>query len=1264
MKINYSLLLLFVASIAIFSFSSNPPNGRTGAPGEGTCAGCHNPPGSTTLDGSMDITGLPNTVIAGNTYTVTVAVNNPALNAVRAGFQMVALDEANTNTGTMTNPSSSSTIANSGGKDYHEHAPAVNFSGNPSVTWTVDWTAPANGTYADGDSLFLYGSSIIANGGGSGNDLTRLTSLRVDIENPPAPPVSLAVTNIVDALCSDSSDGQATAEITGGTAPFDIVWDNGEMGMNATMLSPGMHSVTVTDALNEMDDATFEILAPTAITVSNEIITNESCIGECDGSIAFDLAGGTAPYSISIDGAVTTIPITDLCIGTYIVDITDANNCTIQLEYTILPPAAITINNPVIFDATCNGGSDGSIFINTAGGTGTLMTSWSNGDSGNNITNLIAGDYTATVIDANNCIYQETFTVGEADSLEVTIIESEPIPCFGLFGTLAISENFNSYNWSNGVLDPVNAGIPAGTYSVTVMDANGCTGEASYELGQPDEITLDFDITNISMGGDGEISVIPSGGTAPYMYLWSTSDADSTITNLNEGTYTVTVSDSNNCTEVESVQLTSDCTLEITSTNSTPITCNGGSDGTATIEYSGTILDSLEINWSNGDTSLMITDLVSGDYSVTISDGGNCAVETTITVSQPDPIEIDIQVITFPSSETSMDGSITATATGGTGPNYIFDWNAGTGNTLFDIGVGKYKLWVVDENGCSATDSIQLTVAVCDYELSVTSTEDLCPGDMTGVASVKVTGGTNVVTTWSTDETGDMITDLGAGDYFVAAIDSADCVDTVFFSIAESSIELDILDTLYSPINCEDTLGSIQIILGDLNGPFTYSWSNGDTTNLADSLLAGTYTLTITNANGCSTEISLETEENFTDEITYDVTEVSIYLDENGNAPANMEGISNLMGSCEDSLYVLYNDNTFDCSDIGPGLDTVDIYNFDEVAIEDVVIIYTVYDTIPPVYNCPMDTTFNEENGFTACGGGIIFYDMVIPGDSIKDNCTVFADTTITVSFSYDTTGFYDFTFEILDECGNSTTCTIVREFVVFAPPVVDIEVTHASCFGASDGCVEIDIIEGIPPFFIIPENICELGAGTYDIEVIDSTGCSAFFDVTITQPEEIVIIETDKGGETPGQSDGFIDVTVTGGSGPYTFEWTENGEVVSNLEDLINFPSSQYELTVTDSLGCTQILSTFIDMADNTFSEAFAQIKIYPNPFDDVLIIEGVSDINAKIELFNILGQKIDVSVNNNSKQNVIFTNELTDGMYLVKVSLDNEFKTFKITK
>ena len=167
-KIQLSLLL-FTSLIIFISSSSNPPNGRTGAPGEGLCTDCHNNSNPNGFDGSVVVSGLPSTIQANTSYTLTVTNSNPNGLATKGGFQIVALDGSNDNAGTMANAGSNSTITLSGGRTYFEHNPSTNYS-NDMISWTVDWISP---TGPNNELINIYASAVIANdGNGNSGDLT------------------------------------------------------------------------------------------------------------------------------------------------------------------------------------------------------------------------------------------------------------------------------------------------------------------------------------------------------------------------------------------------------------------------------------------------------------------------------------------------------------------------------------------------------------------------------------------------------------------------------------------------------------------------------------------------------------------------------------------------------------------------------------------------------------------------------------------------------------------------------------------------------------------------------------------------------------------------------------------------------------------------------------------------------------------------------------------------------------------------------------
>jgi len=160
MPFRYSFLGLIALALLLLSNSANPPNGKTGAPGDGLCTECHSP-ASATLDGKISVSGFPEAIVPNQTYQLTVTNTNTVGSGVKGGFQMTILGPLNIKAGEMSNPSASSVVTNAAGRQYFEHNPALNFNGSPSVSWTVDWTAP---DMPDGSVVTWYAAGNIANG--------------------------------------------------------------------------------------------------------------------------------------------------------------------------------------------------------------------------------------------------------------------------------------------------------------------------------------------------------------------------------------------------------------------------------------------------------------------------------------------------------------------------------------------------------------------------------------------------------------------------------------------------------------------------------------------------------------------------------------------------------------------------------------------------------------------------------------------------------------------------------------------------------------------------------------------------------------------------------------------------------------------------------------------------------------------------------------------------------------------------------------------
>ena len=1117
MKIRSSYIIFVLAGLFFISNSGNPPNGRTGAPGDfGACNGCHNG-GFPSIDGNIQIIGVPGSVDAGQTYALTVTINNTTNNATKGGFQMVVLDENDNNVGQLANPGMFSSISTSGQRDYFEHAPAQNFSGG-SISYSVDWTAPAGGSAVDGESLTFYAAGVIANGNSStSGDYGPTTTFETTFIAPVGAP-EVSITNAIDPLCSGDDNGSATVSISGGTPPYSTSWSSGETSLTAVMLTSGLNSVTVTDNAGMSNEATIELNDPEAVEV-NSSIGLVSCFNGSDGSIELSVSGGSGSYSFLWSNDETISKITDLSAGTYDVTVSDTNDCTFEDSFSLSNPIEIINTLQSITDVDCSGDETGAIFVNTSGGTGNISFLWSDESTEQNLVNVSAGDYTLIASDENGCTQEDSYTIEtQTSSLEIFIEEVVSIPCNGLFGTLEAIANDTAvtYIWSDGTADLENPNVSAGVYSVTVTNEFGCSATTSYTLTEPDSLGIMFNVLqqpSIGFPNGGEVSVTAFGGTLPYTYLWSTLDTTTTIDSLSAGTYFLNITDSNGCSVLDSVVLEEiPCELE---------------------------------------ASVLFTPI-------------QCYADSTI---------------------------VTVTAEGAVGI-VNFEWSSGTNLDLEYLPAGVYNVIASDEIGCRDT---------ADFEIIEPLLLEL--------------------------------------DFFT--------VDTV---------------------TCEDTLASIFTEYKGGTLPYEFSWSNGVSNQNLEDLQGGSYVLTVTDANLCETVDTFIVVEDFSAEIVFEIDTVQVFLDESGlftALPKVNDYVQQLTGSCTDSLYLLYDSLSLSCVDLGIIEFEVELYNFQEL-LESRVVTAQVLDTIAPtLLGFPITVDLND-SGIAICEAQNISGTWVLPLEFITDNCQAdYVNDTLEYSINIsEIPGEYSIDYEVsvVDPSGNESVGTITYTYVFEEQPKVSYEIIDVSCFDGSDGCIDLTIEGGADPIEILPENLCDLSAGEYFFTVINGDGCTYEFEETVSEPAEILIFITESQGEMPGESDGFIKVDVEGGTPPYSYSWRENNLEVSTEKDLVNFPSSQYDLVVTDANGCEKILSTFIDVTSNKI-EFEELLTIYPNPFESKLVIQGVNS-NYSFNLTNVMGQRFDLPTSIENQDLIINTTALVPGFYLLEITDGNTSLVKRILK
>jgi hypothetical protein len=471
--------LLFVCAIGYFIFAGNSNgratvsnSGNTGAPGENTCGQCHsggNYNASVTVQMFAQGATVPTTqFFPGTTYTVKVTVNNAMGSPFGYGFQFTALTAAENSPLSGYSSFASNvkqktiTVQNAfTGRTYLEHNGVTS-----NNVFQFNWTAPQTLN----EAVTFYASGNVVNGTGStSGDATNSTSLTIY----PALQVS---SNVEQPSCSNNGIGSISLNISGGEAPYDVVWQNSATG-NFIIGGPGNYVATVTDNAGNTTSLLVELLTYTPLQIESTT-TNVSCNGLCDGSINLNFISGTAPYLIQwSDGSVGGNNLPNLCAGIYTAEVTDANGCVFVVQDTIFEPAPFT-NSPDVQDVSCYGYLDGWIFHNIQGGTAPYSYSW-NYDPLNfesSAIYLYAGDYSTVITDANGCQYQETITVNQPDTLSYSVelfiegglgVGEVQMTTYG--GTPPYS-----WNWVHGDTNEDTFIPEVFTSYCIISDANGC----------------------------------------------------------------------------------------------------------------------------------------------------------------------------------------------------------------------------------------------------------------------------------------------------------------------------------------------------------------------------------------------------------------------------------------------------------------------------------------------------------------------------------------------------------------------------------------------------------------------------------------------------------------------------------------------------------------------------------------------------------------------------------------------------------------------
>lgn len=1104
------------------------------------------------------------------------------------------------------------------------------------------------------------------------NGCSRLDSVR--IYDPEC--ASIVMNTYSTAVsCPGGSDGSASAQILFGIPPYIYSWSNGGTTPTISGLTAGTYTVIGSGALNCLHFANITVTQPAPFTAALSP-TNVSCNNENDGTIELTVSGGTYPYTYSWSNGSQVEDLANLAPGIYTVTITDAHGCITMASTSITQPTPLVVTTSIT-DITCNGGSDGAIDVTVTGGATPYSYSWSNSATSQDLTGLLFGTYILTVTDANNCAQSNlALPVNEPSVVVIdSIIVACPVPGSGVAEVTVYPSGGNSGQYSisfdNGTTF-LSAGVyttflPVGTtYYVVANDVAGCaTTQADTLVIAPDVQILSVSFDPCVADGVTSIPVIVTvtGGSSTALMM----SFDNGVTYLPAGTYNATLAtgttllliaqDSLAClSTTEIVVLPSELSMSTTTSTfigGSQVSCASSMDGSIDLTSNGGT-GNQTFSWSNGATTEDISGLAAGTYTVIVSDSMSCSDTISATLTAPMPLTSVASVSSNYngfgiSCAGATDGSVDLAVAGGTN-GYAFAWsNGSTTEDLNNIPAGVYSVLVTDTNNCTTTDTIMVTEPTA-LTASVLSQRVYCNGDSTGGADLTANGGvTSYAYLWSTNATSEDISGVPAGNYTVVVTDANGCTTTSAVTVTQPLAIA--LNGAVSNLTCFNSdNGSVDLTTAGGIVPFTYLWSNAATTQDNSSLAAGSYSVIVTDSAGC------------TDTISFLVTQPDSLMaaaiaptDFNGfdvSCAGSTNGAVDLTVTGGTSAYTYVWNNaasTEDLLNVGAGTYSVtitDVNGCQQTA--------TVTLTEPPLLvltstqqNVPCNGFFTGSIDLTLSGGVPVYTYVWSNSATTQDIAAIGAGT-----------------YSVTVTDANGCTTDSVFQITELSPIISSTNVVNPLCYNSADGSGEIAVVGGTTPYSYAwsngqtTEDPVNLSSGTYFVVITDSNNCQHTDTIILGNPNPL---ETSLSSPLQfnghhitffGGSDGSVDLEVTGGTPGYTYLWS-NGSVT---QDLGGIPAGTYAVTIFDANGCSiQDTITIHEPLDLEMPTGFSPNGDGQN---DAFVVHGLESFpNNRMEVYNRWGNLVyDADGYMNGWRGTSDAGaELPDGTYFVILTIND---------
>ncbi len=982
----------------------------------------------------------------------------------------------------------------------------------------------------------------------------------ITVNVPNAANFTAVIDSLVWPSCNIAS-GYARVAASGGTPPYNFNWNFGPITPDVTGLATGVYYVIVSDQSGCTDSISVTIPANDTISISLDSAYNPSCFSGANGMLSLAISGGIAPYTYNWNSGQAAATINSLTAGTYSVTVTDSVGCSNTASFTLTEPTVLgfTVNN--IQNVNCYGATNGAAAIHPTGGTTPYTFSWNNASTDSTLLNVAAGWYVLNLSDANGCTFIDSLEIQQPDSVSITIDSLYASSCGSSNGYLAIvlSGGTAPYQvmWSNGDTTLSISNATMGNYTATVTDANGCTNAATFVMNQATTLAMSLDSLHHTICKNdslGYIGLNISGGAAPVTISWNTGQNTPVISSLVGGTYIVTVSDNGGCSLTDTFHIQESDSLLVQLVNQQNISCYGNNDGQLQVQVTGGA-PPYQYVWSSGSIDSLAANLFTGNHTLYVTDANGCTVTNVYPVTQPDSLSVVIDSV-WAASCGRADGHVFLNVMGGTAPFQIV-WNTGkTGMNMDSLSAGLYTVLITDSNGCSLSTHVNIPATAALTANATNVVAPSCFGMSDAQARAQVSGGTPPYTYyWMGGSNLDSINTLSSGVAYLVVQDARNCTDSVSFLVPVKDSVLISLDSLVNPSCFSSANGSVNLTISGGNAPYQYSWSHGDSVLSPQNLTSGTYSVLVTDLLGCTASQVFVLQA--PDSLFVSSSNISNVSCNSGNDGALH---LNLVGGTPPYSYS-WSTSSSDSAlqNLSAGNYWVLITDANGCSLQDT---FTL--TEPALLSATLDTVYDAFCGLNNGGASL----QVVGGTA-----------PYTVNWGNGHTGLSTDSLlagnhfvSVTDSMGCSTTVAVDVPSGANLVVAVD-SVKMPNCAGSATGYAEVSIGGGTAPYQVTWSNNYNLiynpyfNSGAAWVYVLDAKGCAdtTFFTVPARDSIEVQL-DSVHHVLCYGDTSAFLEVSVTGGLPPYTFNWNNN----SKGKQLQNVVAGFYQVTVTDSLGCS----------------------------------------------------------------------------------------------